>query len=150
MKIKGWHFVGSTLRDGSPIPKDGKVLKYTGKLVVCESGLHASKLPFDALQYAPGETLCYVECGGEFIHQNDKFVCSERTIIARMDATEMLRYFARQCALSAIHLYPNGTDDVVFDFLMTGEDRDAARAAAWDDYKNEFNQLVYECFEDFL
>jgi hypothetical protein len=86
------------------------------------------------LQYAPGETLCLVECGGQIIEGDDKLVCSERTIIARMDATEMLRYFARMQALSVIHLYPNGTDDVVFDYLMTGDEslRAAAWAAAWD------------------
>jgi hypothetical protein len=128
-KIQAWHFVGKTLRDGSPIPRNGKVLKFPGPLEMCATGLHASREPFDALQYAPGETLCLVECGGQIIEGGDKLVCSERTIIARIDATEMLRYFARMQALSVIHLYPNGTDDVVFDYLMTGDE--SLRAAAW-------------------
>ena len=166
--IKAWHFVGKTLRDGSPIPRNGKKLRYDNPLLICSSGFHASKIPYDALQYAPGNTLCLVECGGEFIHQNDKFCCSERTIIARMDATELCRYFARQAALSVIEHYPNGTDDVVFDFLMTGEHAiaahaakaayaaaDAAHAAAYaysaaanaaSYAANDFNQLVYETF----
>jgi hypothetical protein len=133
-KIQAFHFVGEKLRDGSPIPGNGEALKFTGKLEMCATGLHASREPFDALQYAPGETLCLVECGGQIIEGDDKLVCSERTIIARMDATEMLRYFARMQALSVIHLYPNGTDDVVFDYLMTGDEslRAAAWAAAWD------------------
>ena len=170
--VLAWHFVGGTLRDSSPIPKDGKWLTFEGKCLMCESGLHASRNPFDALQYAPGDTLCLVEVEGIEGEQDDKLVCRRRKIIARMDATEMLRYFARMQALSVIHLYPNGTDDVVFDYLMTGDEktraaaRDAARDAAWAAAwaatraaaraaagaaaKNEFTQLVYECFEDYI
>src|SRR5688572_29826413 len=130
-----WHFVGKTLLDGTPIPKDGEWLEYKGELRMCESGLHASREPFDALQYAPGATLCLVEVGGEVIEGNDKLVCSRRKIIARMDATELLRYFARMQALSVIHLWD--APEVVCDYLMTGDEslRDAAwgaaRAAAW-------------------
>jgi hypothetical protein len=29
-KIQAFHFVGKTLRDGSPIPRNGKVLKFPG------------------------------------------------------------------------------------------------------------------------
>ena len=152
----GWHFIGDTLRDGSKVPKDGVWLKYKGPLVMCHSGLHWSKDPFDALQYAPGATLCQIEALGETKHQGDKSVSRERRIIRRMDATELLRYFARMQALSVIHLYPNGTDDVVFDYLMTGEESiraaagaaawDAAWAAAWDASREYFNHLVAECF----
>ena len=148
MKIKAWHFVGDTLRDGSPIPKDGELLKFYGDIKICERGLHASKQPFDALQYAPGATLCYVSCGGNFMHQNDKFVCTERTIIARMDATELLRYFARMQAVSCLENWEKEPDAIILDWLMTGDE--AARSAAWSAARNEFNQLVYECFEDFL
>ena len=65
--VRAWHFVGDTLRDGSPIPADGVCLEYKGALRMCESGLHASRHPFDALQYAPGNALCLVECGGEIV-----------------------------------------------------------------------------------
>jgi hypothetical protein len=128
--MKAWHFVGKTLRDGSPIPADGVQLVYHGALKLCESGLHASLHPYDALMYAPGDTLCLVHCAGKIIQDTDKLVCSERTIIARMDATEMLRYFARMQALSVIDHYPNSDDDAVFDYLMTGEGATAARSAA--------------------
>jgi len=128
--MKAWHFVNDTLRDGSPVPKDGEKLVFTGEPILCKQGYHASNSPFDALQYAPGNILCRVECGGTLIKGDDKFVCTERTIIKRMDVTRMLRYFARMQALSVIHLYPNGTDDVVFDFLMTGENAKAAYASA--------------------
>jgi hypothetical protein len=129
--MRAWHFVGDTLRDGRPVPADGVKLVHDGQLIICGSGLHASLRPAHALEYAPGSTLCLVECGGEIIHQSDKLVCSERTIIARMDATELLRYFARQQALSVVHLWD--APDVVLDYLM-GDDAAwaAARGAAWD------------------
>lgn len=131
--ILAWHFVGETLRDGSPVPADGVTLMFDGKPILCSDGFHASIDPFDALQYAPGNTLCRVRCGGIIKHGKDKLVCTERTIIARMDATEMLMYFARMRALSVIEHYPNDTDQVVFDYLMTGEEilRSAAYSAAW-------------------
>jgi hypothetical protein len=132
--IQAWHFVNGTLRDGRPIPKDGEVLRYKGPLVMCESGLHASREPYDAMQYAPGPTLCLVNCSGEIVEGDDKLICTERTIIARMDATDLLRYFARMQALSVIHLWDTEPKDVVLDFLMTGDEslRDAAWAAAGD------------------
>jgi len=125
-KIRAWHFVGRTLRDGSSIPPDGVTLRCEGELRMCVFGLHASRDPFDALHYAPGTTLCLVECGGKIIEGTDKLVCSERTIIARMDVSELLRYYARMQALSVVHLWE--PSDVVLDFLMTG--RSAAYAAA--------------------
>ena len=127
--MKAWHFVGETLRDGSPIPADGVPLIFDDEPVLCVKGLHASTDPFDALQYAPGDTLCYVDCQGEIERGVDKLVCTRRTIIRRMDAAEMLRYYARMQALSVIHLYPNDNDDVVFDYLMTGDE--TLRSAAW-------------------
>ena len=130
--MKAWHFVGETLRDGLPIPKDGEKLVHHGEIKLCVSGLHASIHPFDALKYAPGTTLCLVECAGEVDKEDDKLVCTERTIIARMDFSEPLRYFARMQALSVIHLWELDPPEVVLDWLMTGDEglrTDAARAA---------------------
>ena len=151
--VRAWHFVGDTLRDGSPIPADGVWLEHKGPLKMCETGLHASIHPFDALQYAPGNTLCLVECCGEIVEDTDKLVCSRRRIIARMDATELLRYFARMQALSVVHLWD--APDVVLDYLMEGEEsnRAAARAAAWAAgaaARKDFEELVNECFYDYL
>ena len=192
-KNLAFHFVGKNLRDGQPVPKDGVWLKHKGPLKLCESGLHFSRDPFDALRYAPGATLCLVEIGGEIVENesDDKGVCSRRKIIARMDATELLRYYARMQALSVIHLNEDlcGNETVV-DYLMTGDESlraaaladasdaaraaaladasDAARAAAWaaawaDAWdaasawaaawaaaRQHFNDLVRECFSDFL
>ena len=135
--IRAWHFVGDTLRDGSPIPADGVLLKFDGKPIPCHQGLHASEHPFDALQFAPGSTLCLVECGGIVVPHGspvDKIACTERRIIVRMDADPLLRYFARQQAISVAHLWD--MPQVVCDYLM-GDDalmaatRDVAWAAAW-------------------
>jgi len=76
-----WHFVGDSLRDGRPVPKDGEWLIHTGDLRMCKTGLHASEHPFDALRYAPGPTLCRVECAGEIVRGDDKLVCTKRRIV---------------------------------------------------------------------
>jgi hypothetical protein len=108
-------------------------LVHTGTLALCESGLHASLEPFDALRFAPGPTVCLVECDGQILHGSDKLVCERRRIIARMDATELLRYFARMQAVSCLHLWMTEPPDVVLDYLMTGDEslRLAAQSAAW-------------------
>ncbi len=131
--IEAWHFVGSTLRDGRPIPPDGEWLVHTGPVNICLTGLHASRRPAHALEYAPGPVLCRVECDDIVTEDDDKFVCRRRRIIQRADITETLRYYARMQALSVIHLYDD-PPDVVLDYLMTGDEsiRAAAGAAAWD------------------
>ena len=128
--MRAWHFVGPTLRNGDPIPADGELLRFDGTPVICDKGLHASLEPFDALQFAPGNTLCLVEMGGTIIHRDDKLVATERTIICRMDAEEMLRYYARMQALSVAHLWD--IPDVVLEYLMTSNEeiKDAAASAA--------------------
>jgi hypothetical protein len=134
--IRAYHFVGDKLRDGHPIPLDGEWLTHDGECVMCESGLHASRHPFDALEYAPGPVLCLVECEDIAKEETDKLVCRRRRIMARFDASELLRTFARQCALDVIHLWD--APPVVRQYLETGDEslraaaRDAAGAAAGD------------------
>ena len=137
--IRAYHFVGATLRDGSPIPADGEWLEFADQCVMCNSGLHASRHPFGALQYAPGATLCLVECENIDSEQTDKLVCRRRRIVARFDATDVLWTMARWSALQVIHLW--NAPQVVREYLTTGDEslraaardaaRDAARAAAW-------------------
>ena len=138
--IRAYHFVGETLRDGRPVPADGAWLEHTGPLALCQTGLHASRCPFDALRYAPGATLCRVDLGGDVIEDTDKLVASRRRIVARFDATALLWGQARKSALSVIHLWE--APSVVREYLETGDEstrgaardaatRAAARAAAW-------------------
>src|SRR5215475_12160297 len=98
--VRAWHWVNDTLRDGRPVPKDGVWLEHEGPAAMCESGLHASRDPFDALHYAPGNVLCLVECEDIVAEQKDKLVCRRRRIVARRDMTGYLRWFARSQALS--------------------------------------------------
>ena len=128
--MKAYHFVAETLRDGREIPADGEWLQHLGdEIVICESGLHASKHPFDALNYAPGATLCLVECEDIVTEQHDKFVCRRRKIIARFDATNLMRQFARNQAVDVLHLWE--APAVVVYYLLSGDEtaRDAARDA---------------------
>ena len=142
--IVAYHFVGAELRNGDPIPANGEWLTFEGPVKMCESGLHASKDPFDALQYAPGATLCKVEAEDVVDEQKDKLVCRRRKIIGRIDAAELLRYFARMQALSVIHLW--NAPQVVLDYLNTGDEklRAAAWAAARAAARKMFNELVQE------
>ena len=87
--VLAYHFVGSTLRDGRPVSPDGEWLVHDGRVEMCKLGLHASRHPFDALRYAPGATLCRVECAGIVQEDADKLVCRRRRIVARIDATEL-------------------------------------------------------------
>lgn len=129
--VRAYHFVGDRLRDGRPVPADGVWLEYDGPIAICASGLHASRRPWHALAYAPGPVLCLVEVEGIEAEQDDKLVARRRRIVRRVDLTDDLRAFARQCALDVIHLWE--APDVVLRYLETGDEslRAAARDAAW-------------------
>ena len=151
-----YHFVKGTLRDGRPVPADGEWLEHKGSLVMCESGLHASAHPFDALRYAPGATLCLVELDGEIIDGGDKVIARRRKIIRRVGMTDQLRAFARRCALDVAHLW--NCPPVVRQYLETGDEslREEARAAAaaatwdmaWAKYRDQFKVMVDEAFRE--
>ena len=126
----GYHFTGEKLRDGRPIPPIGEWLVHKGPVVPCQSGLHMSEHPFDALQNAPGPHLHRVELEGDLTpHGNpvDKWVGRRRRILASIDATGLLREFARWCARSVLHLWD--APEVVRRYLETGDE--SLRAAAW-------------------
>ena len=129
--VLAWHFVGPILRDGRAVPEDGVLLRHRGRLVMCGAGLHASERIIDALRYAPGETICRVNCGGRIERDRDKLVCSERTILWRVDGSALLRRFACLCALDVIHL--SSPPAIVRRYLETQDEslREAAWEAAW-------------------
>ena len=136
--MRAYHFTGNSLRNGQPIPPIGEWLVHTGNIDPCVSGLHASEHPFDALGYAPGPMLHRVELDGDLqSHGNpiDKWVGRRRKIIKTIDATEMLRAFARWCALQVIHLWD--APEVVRLYLESGDESlrdasgDASGAASW-------------------
>ena len=138
-----YHFTSTTLRDGRPIPAIGKWLTFNGVPIPCERGLHASPDPFDALQYAPGDRLHQVYLSGTIVAHGspvNKFASQKRKIIASIDATPIMRLFARRVALDVIHLWD--APPIVKEYLETGDEskraaawaaaRDAAWDAAWD------------------
>lgn len=125
--ILAYHFFRDTLRDGTPVPADGEALEVPDpeRLELCRYGLHASRCPLDALHYAPGPNLARVALSGAIEEGCDKLCAQRRVIIQRIDATELLRQFARECALNVIHLWD--APDVVREYLETGDE--AARGA---------------------
>ena len=129
-KILAWHFVENTLRDGQPIPEDGVTLSHEGRVTICRSGLHASRNLIDALNYAPGATICRVECWGDVTEEDDKLVSRNRKILWRVDGEQLLREFARLQALSVVDKW--NAPEVVIKWLKTGDEkyRKDARFAA--------------------
>jgi hypothetical protein len=127
---------GSLGHGDTRVPKDGEVLRHFGWIELCESGLHASRSPLDALRWAPGPMICRVECGGETLHGRDKLVCAERTILWRADATDVLQRFARLCALDVSHLWD--MPPVMKRYLRTGDEtiKNAARDAAAGEFRD--------------
>ena len=125
----------------------GETLTVDGVIAPCAHGLHASEHVIDALRYAPSiSALCRVTLGGTIMHDDDKSVATERTVVTMLDAAtteRLLREFARWCALSVAHLW--NMPDVVRRYLETGDETiraatqaafldaawDAAGAAAW-------------------
>ena len=130
-----WHF--AKIKDGKPVMRDGKPIiigkTYTvEKNVLCESGYHGSKNILDALYYAPGEWLSVREITGNVIVGDDKVCGKKCRHIKGVDITDILKEFARKCALDVTHLWD--APDVVVKYLKTGKEelREKAWAAAWD------------------
>ena len=145
--MEAWHFLkeDKCLQFGDKTKvKPGQWLRADGELEMCHNGMHASKRLIDALFYAPGPVVCRVEVRGEIEEADDKLVARERRVLWMFDATEVLRRFARRCALDVVHLW--NPPYVVLQYLKTGDEsiraearaaargaaRAAASAAAWD------------------
>jgi hypothetical protein len=110
-----WHFIRDdrTLQHdcSSVVVKPGLHLTMDGEPVLCERGYHASRRALDALRYAPGAVVCKVTLGGTVIHDTNKSVATERTVMAMADATRILHEFAIWCAELALELVPEDQRD---------------------------------------
>jgi hypothetical protein len=131
--MKAWYFSGKDCRlrygDNRRI-EAGFFHTVDYKPILCEQGLHGSKRILDALSYAPGPVVWRVKLSGDVVVGDDKVAATNREYQWGYDATEVLRRFARKCALDVIHLWD--APDVVVQYLKTGDEslRDAAGAAA--------------------
>ena len=141
--VTGWYFSEESrlLRHGDAQPIAlGVTHEVDAPIELCERGLHASVRAIDALQYAPGPIVWRVELSGEIKLGDDKCVATHRKYIGGgVDASAVMRLFARRCALDVAHLWD--MPPLVRAYLETGEEsirdaagdaaRAAARAAAW-------------------
>ena len=134
-----WYFSAADRRlrygDGREI-KAGVTHEFYGNPELCQRGLHASIDPLHALGYAPGPIIWRVRMSGVIVRGDDKLVATRRTYLWGYDATEVLRAFARQCALDVIDKWD--APAIVREYLETSDEskraavREAAREAAWD------------------
>ena len=121
--VKGYWF-----SDGDFLPHGdnrqmviGETHHVEGKIIPCAWGLHASRRPIDALRYARGNIIWGVELSGTIVpHKEDKFAASDRRYLWRLDVYDLLRTFARRCALDTIHLW--NAPDVMVRYLKTGDE----------------------------
>ncbi|HEX3156742.1 MAG TPA: hypothetical protein VHV32_19085 [Candidatus Angelobacter sp.] len=100
-----WHFAQDDrllgYDDGRKIVV-GETLKVSPPIKPCKKGLHASKRAIDALGYARGAYVCLVTLGPDAQHDGDKSVSTERTVIAAIDATNLLFQFSMDVAARAM------------------------------------------------
>ena len=152
--MKAWYFSTGDKRlrygDDRKI-RAGVTHKIKGDPECCYNGLHGSVSILDALQYAPGNHIWRVELSGDMDRNDDKIAATERKYLWGYDAAEVLRKFARMCALDVIHLWD--APEVVVRYLKTGDEgirdaawaaaRDAARDAAWDAARDAQSRRLY-------
>ena len=141
--MKAWHFLRKDrkLRYGDGrLVKTGQTLTVDCKPVLCESGLHASVRPMDALLRAAGPVICRVEVGGQVVEGEGEIVGTERHAIWMAKATNTLHLFACWCAEEALKS-AKVEDDCCWNAIKTkhrwiqkdatDDELDAAWDAAW-------------------
>jgi hypothetical protein len=116
-----YHFTASKLRDGHPLPPIGEWLEYTGKVTLYRvgEGLWASTHPYDALYYGTGTLLHTVEVEDVECEETFRVAARRRKIIATVDAENLLRVFARWCALRVINNWQ--APEIVRTYLEIGD-----------------------------
>src|SRR5678809_163750 len=110
--VLAWHWTnGNKLRDGSPLPRKRRWLRYDGPVEMCRSGLHASESLLDALDYSPGLTLHRVKMREVVERESDKLVARERLILKSADMTDVVVKWTQECAELAKWFADGATDD---------------------------------------
>ena len=129
--MKAWHFSSGTLGYGDNRKVEtGQIHKCTGEPKLCNNGMHGSIKALDAISFRKGCIVSRVNITGGVIRGSDKVVGASREILWVADATDVLRKFARMCALDVVDKW--NAPDVVVRFLKTGDEsiRIEARRAA--------------------
>jgi len=130
MTTLGWHFTPLDRRlrygDGREVIP-GETLTVDVTPVLCYAGLHQSPTVLDALWWAPGPYLWRTSMERVVARDSGKMCGWDRTALWGFDATEVLRRFARACALDVVHLWD--APEVVVRYLRTGDE--SIRAAAY-------------------
>ncbi len=106
-KILAYHFLKSNMYSGEglePPWKEGETRTLDGEIVICAHGYHASRMAWDALQFAPGPVLCLVEVEPVEEH-TEKLVSRSRRLIKAVNVERELREFAADCAERMLHFY---------------------------------------------
>jgi hypothetical protein len=139
------------------VVKVGETLSVEGQIIACERGLHASVRPLDALQYAPGATVCRVEVWGDVQREKDKIAGRHRKVLWMADANAALRLFACDCAEEACRV-AKCTDDrsltairvarLYAEGKATKDELAAAWAAAWDAARDAARDAAWAAARD--
>ena len=119
--MKAWYFSSKNKRlanGDNRLIKAGVIHTVDGKPILCKHGLHGSQNILDALQYAKSSHIWRVDITGD-LDGNGKLAGQSRHYYWGYDATEVLRKFARLCALDVAHLWD--VPDVVVKFLSGDE-----------------------------
>jgi len=142
---KCFRFVNENLtshQDGVTKWEVGKWNKITGKLVPCESGLHASLTPLESLNNVYGDRWFMTEARGEIVKKENKFCANEMRIVREIPIEVIKRFAlfcAKDCLINYEKEYPNdkrvsdcikATEDYL-DGKITLDELSAARSAAW-------------------
>src|SRR3990172_8584973 len=127
--MKAWYFARANNRlaygdNRAIILGKSHTIKDTPKL--CNVGLHGSVKLLDALYYANSSLLYLVDITGKLDIGTDKICGKQRKYIAHIDATDILRAFARKQALINVELIKPYTTaenySLILDYLNTGNE----------------------------
>ena len=158
-KVLAWWFAASDILphgDGRKVVVGETHSLKGGIIKPCVRGLHGSEHPFDALQYANGPYLYRTEHWDSIKRGGDKLASRHRKYLAMVDVTPQLRQFAREQALSVIHLWD--APELFCQYLETGDKTfrsaawsaagSAAESAAESAARQRFAEIIKEAFKD--
>ena len=120
----------------------GEWKKHDGDLKLCNSGFHASRHPYDVLNYLQGNRLFIVEAKGDVLDDKDKFVAKEMRLKTEIKdlkrlSVEFAVWNARKCLKNFEKKHPDDKRprqaiEAAEKYLLakTSAARSAARSAA--------------------